>query len=110
MTRVVDEYVLRLDVFMYQTSLMDVAERRSQANREVQKTSHIEWLFPVLIQNVVEELTAGIREYKNCLALVARKCERLSRPGGIQFRCKGVFVFKSSQILRQWSFRGESCY
>ena len=39
-----DEHVLGLDVFMDQTVLMDVAERRCHANRKSQEPRHIEWL------------------------------------------------------------------
>src|SRR5580698_7741626 len=49
MTGVVDEDILRLDVFMYQTAPMEVAKRYRQANRELQKANNVEWLLPVSI-------------------------------------------------------------
>ena len=39
---------------------MDVAERRRQVNGKAQKTRQIERLLPVLLQNVVERLTARV--------------------------------------------------
>ena len=43
---VVDEHVLGLDVFVDQTALVGMAERRCQANGKAQKASQIEWLLP----------------------------------------------------------------
>ena len=41
-----DEHVLGLDVFVDQTALVDMAERRCQVNGKAQKTRQIERLLP----------------------------------------------------------------
>jgi hypothetical protein len=79
---------------------MDAGERRRQTNGQAQKASHIEWLFPVSFKNPVQGLTARIGNNQDCPPLLAREGERLGRPGGFEFGCEGVFVFKSSQTFR----------
>ena len=103
-----DEHVLRLDVFMDQTALMDVAERRRHANRKSQEPRHIEWLLPVPIENAVERFAARVGENKDCPSFVARERQRLGRPRWLKFGCERVFVLKASQTLGQRLFRGRS--
>ena len=62
---VVGEHVPRLDVFVDQTALVGMAERRRQADCKPQETGRINWLFlallkPVPIENAVQGLTARV--------------------------------------------------
>jgi hypothetical protein len=68
----------------------------------------IERLRPLLLQNMVERLTAWVGENKDGPPIMTRDLERLGRPCGIQFGCERVFVLKTSQTLgRRW-FCGRS--
>ena len=87
---------------------MDVADRRRQVNAKAQKTRQVERLLPVLLQNMVERLTAWVGENKDGPPIVTRDLERLGRPCGIQFGCERVFVLKTSQALRRRRFAGWS--
>ena len=105
-----DEYVLGLDVFMDQTALMDVAERRRHANRKSQEPRHVECLLPVPIENAVERFAARVGENKDCAPFMARERQGPDRPCGIKVGCERVFVLKASQALGRWLFRGRSYY
>jgi hypothetical protein len=82
---------------MDQTALMDVAERRRQANRDSQKSSQIERLAPFALKNAVERLTARVGENKDGPSFVTAERQRLGRPRGLQFGCERVLVFQASQ-------------
>jgi hypothetical protein len=47
----VDEYVFGLDIFMDQTALMDMAERRCHVNGKAQKTGQTKMLLLVPLKN-----------------------------------------------------------
>ena len=98
---VVDEYVLGLDVFVDQTALVGMAERRCQADCKPQKTRRIKWLLlallkPVPIENAVQRLTSRVGENKDCPSFVSRERHGLGRPGGLKFRCEREFVLQAS--------------
>ena len=103
-----DEHVLGLDVFVDQTALVGMAERRCQVNGKAQKTRQIERLLPVPLKNAVERLTARVGENQDCPPFVTRERQRLGRPRGIKFGCERVFVLKASQTLGRRLFRGRS--
>ena len=105
---VVDEHVLGLEVFVDQTMLVGMAERRCQVNGKGQKTRQIERLVPVPLKNAVERLTARIGKNKDCPPFVTRERQRLRRPRGLKFGCEREFVLKASQTPgRRW-FCGRS--
>jgi hypothetical protein len=108
MTGVVNQNVLGLDVFMDQTPLVGLAERRYEVNCEAQKTTQIEWLLPVPLKNTVERLTARVGENEDCPSFVTRQRQGLGRPRGLKFRRERVFVLKALQTLGQRLFRGRS--
>src|SRR5580700_10256011 len=87
---------------------MDVAERRRQVNGKAQKTRQIERLLPVLLQNVVERLTAWVGENKDSPSIVTRERKRLGRPRGLKFGCERMFVLQASQTLGRRRFCGRS--
>jgi len=103
-----DEHVFRLDVFMDQTALVDVAERRCHTNRRSQEPRHIDCLRPVPIENAVERFAARVDENKNGPFFVACERQRFGRPRWLKFGRKRVFVLKASQTLEQRLFRGRS--
>jgi len=107
---VVYEYVLRLYVFMDQTALMGMAERRRQVNGKAKKTRQIERLLPVPLKNAVERLAARVGENEDRPSFVTRERQRLGRPRGLKFGGERVFVFKASQTLGQRLFCGRSYY
>jgi hypothetical protein len=59
----------------------------------------IERLFPVLLQNVVERLTARVGENKGGPSFVTSERKRLGRLRGLKLGCQCVFVLKASQTL-----------
>ena len=102
-----DEHVLGLDVFMDQTALVGVAERRRHANRKSQEPRHIECLLPVPIENAVERFAARVGENKNGPSFVACERQRFGRPRRLKFGRERVFVLKASQTLGQRLFRSQ---
>ena len=104
----VNEHVFGLDVFVDQTALVGVAERRCQVNGKAQKVRQIERLFPIPLQNAVERLTARIGENEDCPSFVTRERQRLGRPRRLKFGCERVFVLEASQTLGQRLFCGRS--
>jgi hypothetical protein len=70
----------------------------------------IERLHPAPLKNAVERLAARVGENKECPSVMKRESQRLGRPPGLKFGCKGVFVLKASQTLGQRLFRGRSYY
>ena len=64
MAGLIDEHVLGLDILVYQTTLMNVAESRPEAQGDAQKSIEVEW--PFLFKNEVERLTSRVRYYEDC--------------------------------------------
>jgi hypothetical protein len=87
-----DEHVLRLDIFMDQAALMDVAEGQCDVDRKPQKECHVEGLLLVPAQNAIQGLAAWVLEYKDRSPLVAGECDRLGGPSRIEIVCERVFV------------------
>src|SRR3984957_17650265 len=107
---VVDQHVLRFDVLMYKTALVDLAERRSQADRDAQNARQIQrrptpHLVP--LKNPIQELAAGILEDQYGSPLVASKCQRHGRPPGIKFGCQRIFALQAPQPLGRRRIWGE---
>jgi len=98
-----DEHVLGLDVFMDQTALMYVAERRRHSDRKSQEPRHIECRLPVPIENAVERFAARVGENKNGPSFVACEREGFGRPRRLQFGRERIFVLKASQTPEQRS-------
>jgi hypothetical protein len=96
MTGVVDEHVLGLDVFVDQTALVSMPERRSHANRKKQEPRHVKLRLPVPIENAVERFAAWVGENKDSPSFVTRERQRRGRPRGLQFGGELVFVLKAS--------------
>src|SRR5208283_2178407 len=69
-----DDHVLRLEVLMDKTVLMELAERCRHANCNNEEPRHIQWLLPVPTENAVEGFAARIGENEKGPSLVA--CER----------------------------------
>jgi hypothetical protein len=108
MASVVSNYVLRLEVFVDKTALVDVAERRRHANCKSQEPRHIECLLLVAIENAVERFAARVGENKDGPFFVTRESHRFGRPRCVEFGRERVFVLKASQTLGQRSFRRRS--
>jgi hypothetical protein len=68
----------------------------------------IKRLLAVLLQNVVERLTAWVGENKDGPSFVTRERQRLGRPDRVKFDRQRVFVLKTSQILGRRRFCGRS--
>ena len=62
----------------------------------------------MLLQNVVERLTAWVGENQDGPSFVTRERQRLGRPRGLKFGCERVFVLEASQTLGRRLFRGRS--
>src|SRR5580704_18170736 len=110
MAGVVNNHVLRLEVLMNKTALMDVAERRRHANRKSQEPRHIECLLPVPTENAVERFAARVGENKNGPSFVACERQRFGGPCGLRFGRERVFVLKAAQTLEQRLLRSRSHY
>jgi hypothetical protein len=103
-----DEHVLGVDVFVDQTALMDVAERRGKVNGKAQKTRQIERLLP--LKNSVERLPARVGENQDYPSFVACERQGLGRPRGLKLGCERVFVLEAFETLGQRLFGGRSDY
>ena len=96
----IDEHVGRLDVFVYETAPMDLAECWRQANSDAQDAGQIERLVPELpLKKQIQGLTARICEYQDRPALVTSERQRLGCPRGIEFGCERVFVLEPAKAL-----------
>jgi hypothetical protein len=103
---VVDEHISRLDVFMDEAVLMDLAESCRQADGDVQGATQIERLPLVPLKNLVQRFTARVVEYKDCPPFVTGERQRRGCPRGLKFGGERVFVFEAPEALRRRLFRG----
>ena len=108
MTGLIDQHVLGFDVFVDQTALMGLTERRCEANGDAQKPRQIARLVAIPLKNAVERLTTRVGENKECPPFVTYERQRLCGPGGLKFGCERIFVLKAAPTLRQWMFCGGS--
>jgi hypothetical protein len=108
MIGLVDKHVFGLDVFVDQTALVSVAERRRQSDGNAQEVSRLERLLSILFENEVEGFAAWVGENKDGPSFMTRERYRFGRPGRFKFGCKRVFVFKPSQTLGKWLLCGGS--
>jgi hypothetical protein len=89
---VVDEHIFRLDVLMYESVPMDLAECRRQANGDAQGAGQIERLPLGSLKNPIQRLPARVFEYEDRPPFVTGERQRLGCPFGIDFGCERVFV------------------
>jgi len=82
---VVDEHAPRPNVFVDQTALVGMAERRCQVDGTAKEASQIERLLPLPLLKSVDSLTARIGENQNYPSFVTRERQRLGRPRGHKF-------------------------
>jgi hypothetical protein len=97
---VVDEHVLRLNVFVDQTALVGMAERRCQVDGTAKEASQIERLLLVPLPKSVESPTARIGENEDYASFVTRERQRLGRPRRQKFGRERVLSCSSRR--RRW--------
>src|SRR6202043_3155538 len=76
---------------MDKSSLMHVAERARERDRDAQEMRYVQWTAKQLI----ERRTAGILKHERHTAVIVRKRDRSRRPLGVKFGLERIFVFKS---------------
>ena len=98
----VHQDVCRLDVLMDQTSLMHLAERLRERDRDAQEMRYLHW--PA--KQPIERRTAGILEHQRHAVVVVRQRDRSRRPVSIKFAFERIFVFKPLDATERCFFRG----
>src|SRR5712672_3004284 len=82
--------ICRLDVLMDEATLMHMAERARERDRDAQEMRYVQW--PA--KQSIERRTAGILKHQRHTAVIVRKRDGSRRPVGVKFGLEGVFVFK----------------
>src|ERR1700686_4179458 len=88
---------------MDQTSLMHLAERFRDRNRDTQEMRYLHW--PA--KQPIERRTAGILQHQRHAAVVVRQRDRSRRPVRIKFAFERIFVLKPLDASGRRSFRGD---
>jgi hypothetical protein len=86
----VHQDICRLDILVNQASLMHLAERRRQRNRDVQEMRRVE--RPA--KQPIERRTPGILKHQRYAAVAVCQRDRSCRPVSFKFALERVFVFK----------------
>jgi len=97
---VVDEHALRPNVFVDQTALVGMAERRCQVDGTAKEASQIERLLPLPLPKSVDSLTARIEENEDYPSFVTCERQRFGRPRRQKFGCERVLSSSSRRRLR----------
>ena len=83
--------ICRLDVLMDEATLMHMAERARERDRDAQEMRYVQW--PA--KQSIERRTAGILKHQRHTAVIVRKRDRSRRPLGVKFGLERIFVLKS---------------
>jgi hypothetical protein len=86
----VHQDICRFDVLMDQASLMHLAERARERDRDAQEMRYVQW--PA--KQSIERRTAGILNHQRHALVVARQRDGSRRPVGVKFGLERIFVFK----------------
>ena len=86
--RAVDQNIGRLDVLVDEAALVELAERRRDADGEAQEASH----FHGRAEQPVERLAARILEHQHGPTAFAHELQRPHRPRPVELILQPVFV------------------
>jgi hypothetical protein len=101
MASVVDDHILRLDVFMDEALPVGLANCRGQPDGNAKEKDPIDLFSFMLLNHPIEQFTTWISEYEGRSPSVPSQRERPSRPFCIEFRCERVFMFEPPESLRR---------
>jgi hypothetical protein len=82
---VVDEHIFRLDVFVYESTAMDLSECCRQSDSNTQDSGEIERLSLVPLKNPIQRLTTRVFEYEDRPSFMTTESQRPDCPSGIEF-------------------------
>src|SRR3954470_19431110 len=94
--------ICRLDVLMDEATLMHMAERARQRDRDAQELLYLQW--PA--EKSIERHTAGILKHQRHTAVIVRKRDGSRRPVGVKFGLERIFVFKPLDATGRGFIRG----
>jgi hypothetical protein len=97
-----------VDVFMDQTALVEVAERRCHTNRKSQEPRHIECLLPVPIENAVERFAPGSTRTRMVRSSWRVSARGLAAHAGSSSAASEYSCSRLRRTLEQRLFRGRS--
>src|SRR5438477_14367 len=83
--------ICRLDILMDEATLMHMAERARERDRDAQEMRYVQW--PA--KQSIERRTAGILKHQLGPAALTNQLEWTRRPVGVKFGLERIFVFKS---------------
>jgi hypothetical protein len=85
---------------------VDLAKRRRQSDGNAQEPSQLERLPPAAVEDSIEEFASRVLEYEHRSPFVARECQGLGCPRGIEIGREQVFVLEPPEALRRRLFCG----
>ena len=98
----VDQNICRLDVLMDQTSVMHLAERRRNRDRDAQERRYVQW--PA--KQSIERHAAGILKHQRHAVVVVCQRDWPRRPVSVKFSFERIFVFKPLDATKRRFFGG----
>ena len=87
---------------MDQASLVHLADRAGQRDRDAQELRYFQWSA----KQPIERRTAGILQHQRHAAVVVRQRDRSCRPVSVEFALERIFVLKPLDATGRRSFRG----
>ena len=98
----VHQDICRLDVLMDQASLMHLAERPRERDRDAQEMRHVQWSA----EQSIERRTAGILKHQGHAVVVVRQRDRSRRPVSVKFALERIFVLEPLDRTERRLVRG----
>src|SRR5258705_357533 len=98
----VHQDICRLDVLVDKASLMHVAQRPGERDRDAQEMRCVQWSA----KQSIERHTTGILEHQRQAVVVVRQRDRSRRPVSVKFGFERIFVFKPLDATERQFFRG----
>jgi hypothetical protein len=87
---------------MDKASLMHMAERSRERDRDAQEMRCVQWSA----KQSIDRHTTGILKYQRHAVIVVRQRDRSCRPVSVKFGFERIFVFKPLDATERGFFRG----
>src|SRR6267154_2591055 len=98
----VHQDICRLDVLMDKASLMHLAERARERDRDAQEMRYVQWSA----KQSIDRRTARILKHQRYAVVVVRQRDWTRRPVSVKFGFERIFVFKPLDASERSFFRG----
>jgi hypothetical protein len=101
--RHIHEDIRWVDVFMYETSFMHLAQRTRERDRDAQEFGY----FQGSAEPPIEGLATRILQHQRQAAVVAGQRDGPGRPGSTYFGAEPIFVFETLEGCERGVFRSD---